>query len=162
MIKRCAVHELEESCVRQGGLCVMKSDCPPENIVFLSGTLCPKQQHLGVTCELNMTAADSIRKQITVHEPQPDDRKTNNSSWVGCNRVVIFYVRFFYNRPYLPQNMSASSKIARGIKSRATNRCALISSAPNAAGERAAPRRPRAHPLRPTTRSTLCPAYNII
>ncbi|CAH0703459.1 unnamed protein product [Spodoptera exigua] len=44
------VHELEESCVRQGGLCVMKSDCPPENIVFLSGTLCPKQQHLGVTC----------------------------------------------------------------------------------------------------------------
>lgn len=45
-----AVHELEESCVRQGGLCVMKSDCPPENIVFLSGTLCPKQQHLGVTC----------------------------------------------------------------------------------------------------------------
>ncbi|KAF9804874.1 hypothetical protein SFRURICE_007777 [Spodoptera frugiperda] len=46
----CTVHELEESCVRQGGLCVMKSDCPPENIVFLSGTLCPKQQHLGVTC----------------------------------------------------------------------------------------------------------------
>lgn len=44
------VHELEDPCVRQGGLCVMKSDCPPENIVFLSGTLCPKQQHLGVTC----------------------------------------------------------------------------------------------------------------
>ncbi|KAF9406443.1 hypothetical protein HW555_013188, partial [Spodoptera exigua] len=50
VLQATTVHELEESCVRQGGLCVMKSDCPPENIVFLSGTLCPKQQHLGVTC----------------------------------------------------------------------------------------------------------------
>ncbi|CAK1554850.1 unnamed protein product [Leptosia nina] len=44
------VIELEEACVRQGGICVRIEDCDPSNIVHMRGKLCPNQKHLGVEC----------------------------------------------------------------------------------------------------------------
>ncbi|XP_038216515.1 uncharacterized protein LOC119835638 [Zerene cesonia] len=45
-----SVIELEEPCVRQGGLCLRIEDCQPGNLVQMRGVLCPKQRHLGVEC----------------------------------------------------------------------------------------------------------------
>ncbi|CAG4955472.1 uncharacterized protein LOC123705326 [Colias croceus] len=45
-----SVIELEEPCVRQGGLCLRIEDCQPGNLVQMRGVLCPNQRHLGVEC----------------------------------------------------------------------------------------------------------------
>ncbi|XP_037299754.1 uncharacterized protein LOC119190829 [Manduca sexta] len=45
-----AIFELEEPCVRQGGLCQRIEDCDPANLVTAHALLCPKQLHLGAVC----------------------------------------------------------------------------------------------------------------
>ncbi|CAH0578048.1 unnamed protein product [Chrysodeixis includens] len=44
------VINLEEPCVRQGGICVRNEDCEPNNLVTLHVDLCPVQRHKGVSC----------------------------------------------------------------------------------------------------------------
>ncbi|XP_071444119.1 U-scoloptoxin(19)-Tl1a [Hetaerina americana] len=39
----------EPSCIRQGGLCIKKEECPAGQLHATSG-LCPTQAHLGVEC----------------------------------------------------------------------------------------------------------------
>ncbi|XP_046382483.1 U-scoloptoxin(19)-Tl1a [Ischnura elegans] len=39
----------EPSCIRQGGLCIKKEECPDGHLHPTSG-LCPEQAHLGVEC----------------------------------------------------------------------------------------------------------------
>ncbi|XP_059055373.1 uncharacterized protein LOC131849340 [Achroia grisella] len=45
-----SVISLEESCVRQGGICMRVEDCAPENVVGVQVVLCPNQHHKGVVC----------------------------------------------------------------------------------------------------------------
>ncbi|CAH4038452.1 unnamed protein product [Pieris brassicae] len=42
--------ELEEACVRQGGVCLPIQDCDPRDLSQFRGVLCPAQKHLGVEC----------------------------------------------------------------------------------------------------------------
>lgn len=44
------VIELEEPCVRQGGICVRIDDCDPQSSTPFLYELCPRQKHLGVMC----------------------------------------------------------------------------------------------------------------
>ncbi|CAH0716051.1 unnamed protein product, partial [Brenthis ino] len=48
-----SIIELEEPCVRQGGLCLRVEDCEPDNLVQMKGILCPMQSHMGVECCYN-------------------------------------------------------------------------------------------------------------
>ncbi|XP_011548374.1 U-scoloptoxin(19)-Sm1a isoform X2 [Plutella xylostella] len=48
-----SIIELEEPCVRQGGICMRKEDCPKDYMVNVRAILCPQQHSLGVECCYN-------------------------------------------------------------------------------------------------------------
>lgn len=82
-----SIIELEEPCVRQGGLCLRVEDCDPSNRLQMRVSLCPKQHHLGVECCYLCKYNPYIPSNRLIISPVHLDTGCNNCAKRGHDRL---------------------------------------------------------------------------